>query len=123
MSDYAEVRAEMVALLREIAAAGDTVSYGVFGGMLREPIHHRNPLLYELLRDICYTERAAGRPNLCALVVRKSDGMPGKGFFEYAALHGDAVLDPRPYWARQVQACWDYYGPNHTTSHNDEEDV
>jgi len=99
----------MLALLRQIAANGDTVSYGEFGRMLSTPLHHRNPALYDLLRDICYDERQAGRPNLCALVVRKSDGLPGKGFFEYAALTGDDVDDPQTYWQQVAGACWDYY--------------
>jgi len=107
--NWQEVRAEMLSLLRQIAAHGDTVSYSEFGQMLSQPMHHRNPALYDLLRDICYDEREAGRPNLCALVVRKSDGMPGKGFFEYAALHGDDVSEPRAYWENKVRECWDYY--------------
>jgi hypothetical protein len=120
MSDYREARAQVILLLREIAAAGETVSYGDFGGMFREPIHHRNPMLYELLRDVCYEERQAGRPNLCALVVRKSDGMPGKGFFEYAALNGDEVFDPRAYWEKQVRICWDYYAAEAPAQEEDE---
>ena len=110
MSDKWEpVRQEMLSLLRQIAAQRETVSYSEFGQMLTEPMHHRNPALYDLLRDICYDEREDGRPNLCALVVRKSDGMPGKGFFEYSALQGDDVSEPRAYWERKVHACWDYY--------------
>jgi hypothetical protein len=109
--DWQATRADMLQLLRQVAAARDTVSYGDFGRMLADPMHHRNPALYDLLRDICYDEREAGRPNLCALVVRKSDGMPGKGFFEYAALHGDDASDPRAYWEKKVEACWDYYAP------------
>jgi hypothetical protein len=106
---YRARREEMRGLLREVARQGDTVSYSELGRMLREPLHHRNPLLYELLRDICYEEREAGRPNLCALVVRKSDGLPGKGFFEYGALAGDDASDPYAYWEAQARACWAYY--------------
>lgn len=99
----------MIELLHEIAARGETVSYSEFGRMLRKPLHHRNPALYELLRDICYDEREAGRPNLCALVVRKADGIPGKGFFEYAGFHGEDVGDPLDYWRSAVEACWEFY--------------
>lgn len=109
MEDPAAVRADMLRLLKEVARHGDTVSYGEFGRMLAEPLHHRNPALYELLRDICYEERLANRPNLCALVVRKSDGLPGKGFFEYAALAGDDVSDPQAYWEQAARTCWNYY--------------
>lgn len=114
MSDWQQTRAEMLDLLRQIARHGDTVSYGEFGRMLSTPLHHRNPALYDLLRDICDDERDANRPNLCALVVRKSDGMPGKGFFEHAALNGEDVSDPRAYWEACVQVCWDYYGGDDT---------
>lgn len=109
IEDWQQTRLEMIELLRKIASHGDTVSYSEFGQMLSDPLHHRNSALYELLRDICYDEREAGRPNLCALVVRKSDGMPGKGFFEYGALQGDDVSEPRPYWEQKVQECWRYY--------------
>ncbi|MGV2437817.1 MAG UNVERIFIED_CONTAM: hypothetical protein LVT10_25475 [Anaerolineae bacterium] len=33
------------------------------------------------MQDICYDEALTNRPNLCALVVRKSTGIPGVGFF------------------------------------------
>jgi hypothetical protein len=109
IDDWAAVRADVRRVMRQVARHGDTVSYGEFGRMLNTPLHHRNPALYELLRDVCYEERINGRPNLCALVVRKSDGMPGKGFFEYGALHGDEITDPRAYWEEKARECWDYY--------------
>lgn len=110
IDNWQATREDMLRVLRQVAAHGDTVSYSEFGRMLQDPLHHRNPALYDLLRDICYDERQAGRPNLCALVVRKSDGIPGKGFFEYAAMHGDEVLDPVQYWQAQAAECWVYYG-------------
>ncbi|MEL6270534.1 MAG: hypothetical protein AAFU54_22775 [Chloroflexota bacterium] len=109
MDDYEAIRADMLDVLKQVAAHGDTVSYSEFGRMLQTPLHHRNPALYNLLRDICYDEREAGRPNLCALVVRKSDGMPGQGFFTYGGLHGDEIDDPRTYWEAKVRECWEYY--------------
>ncbi|MEO0561478.1 MAG: hypothetical protein AAF125_05170 [Chloroflexota bacterium] len=119
MNDYEATRAEMLDLLRQVAAHGDTVSYGEFGRMLSVPLHHRNPKLYDLLRDICYDEREAGRPNLCALVVRKSDGIPGRGFFDYAALGGDSIEDYMAYWQVRAQECWDYYAPDNDTESED----
>jgi len=112
VSKWQAVREDMLRVLRQVAAHGDTVSYSEFGRMLAEPMHHRNPALYDLLRDICYDERVAGRPNLCALVVRKSDGIPGKGFFEYAALAGAEFEDPLAYWQAQANECWQYYSPD-----------
>jgi len=99
----------MLNVLHQVARNRDTVSYSEFGRMLADPIHHRNPLLYELLRDICYEERQQGRPDLCALVVRKSDGIPGKGYFEGSALGGDDVSTPREYWESKLHECWNYY--------------
>lgn len=110
--DYRAIRDDMLAVLKQVAQHRDTVSYSEFGRMLANPLHHRNPMMYDLLRDICYDERLAGRPNLCALVVRKADGMPGKGFFEYGAMRGADVSDPRAYWEAKVQECWNYYTDN-----------
>jgi hypothetical protein len=109
IEDYQRARTETLKLLQEIAARRETISYSEFGLLYSDPIHHRNPMLYELLRDVCHEERLAGRPNLCALVVRKSDGMPGKGFFDYSGWDGEDVGEPRVFWEQSVQACWDYY--------------
>lgn len=120
IDDWATTRADALRVLQQVAASRQTVSYGEFGRMLKSPLHHRNPALYELLRDLCYHEQQAGRPNLCALVVRKSDGMPGKGFFEHGGLSGEDVSDPRAYWQAAVQACWDAYSDdNEHTSEKD----
>lgn len=109
ITDWNATRADALRVLQQVAARAETVSYSEFGRLLENPLHHRNPALYELLRDICYREHEAGRPNLCALVVRKSDGMPGKGFFEHGGWSGEDVSEPRAYWEQAVRACWDYY--------------
>lgn len=109
LEHYVHLRGEVLSALQQVAAHRDTISYSEFGRMVNPPLHHRNPMLYELLRDVCEEERRAGRPNLCALVVRKSDGIPGKGFFEGSAIQGVDMSDYVAYWQAQVEACWKYY--------------
>lgn len=109
VDDWRAAREDVRRVLQEVARHRDTVSYAEFGRMLSAPMHHRNPALYELLRDVCAEEHTLGKPNLCALVVRKSSGMPGKGFFEAAAFDGEDIQSPRDYWWAQVLACWEYY--------------
>lgn len=91
---------EMRLILIGVAKLRTTISYSELTyRMTTVTLHVRAPQLYELLRQICRDEAAAERGYLCALVVRKSDGLPGQGFFKMLARNGYDCSDP--------QACWD----------------
>ncbi len=116
MENWQAVKDEMTDLLIDVAARRETIGYAELGRSLETAtLHHRNPALYAMLRDICEDEREAGRPNLCALVVRVSDGIPGPGFFKHNALHGDEILDPIDYWRACVDDCWAYWAREQTS--------
>ncbi|MFZ4826597.1 MAG: hypothetical protein ACOYLB_04520 [Phototrophicaceae bacterium] len=106
VTDYQASKAQMLAILVNVAQNRHLITYRELGVAMSPPLHHRNRLLYELLQDICYDEAQANRPNLCALVVRKSSGIPGIGFFVGMAT---GYHDAHDYWQTCVQHCWAYW--------------
>lgn len=83
----------MGALLREIAAAGETITYEA----LRERLGLEGNLV-PLLRSVSITEDEAGRGLLSAVVVQSSSGRPGAGWFRLAADRGRDVSDEEAAW-------------------------
>lgn len=104
--DYQASKACMLTILIEVAQQRQLITYRELGMAMAPPLHHRNRLLYELLQDICYDEAQANRPNLCALVVRRSSGIPGIGFFVGMA---EGYHDAHDYWQSCVEDCWTYW--------------
>jgi len=47
---------------------------------------------------------------VASLVVRADTGMPGEGYFDFAAHQlGRPIGDPRAFWTAEVQRVWDAY--------------
>ena len=61
--------------------------------------HPGSYVFQAILREMCFSEEAAGRGLLCALVVNQSKGIPGAGFFR-------ALGQERPQFADDLQAGW-----------------
>jgi hypothetical protein len=81
------------ALLVEVAARGETISY--------EKVRSQLGLTGDLvpaLRALSEEEDDAGRGLLTAVVVRSDTGRPGSGWFELAAEHGRDVDDVEAAW-------------------------
>jgi len=68
------------------------------------------PALFAMLGQISAEEYRAGRGMLTAIVVRKGDGKPGKGFYSLARryLRLD-TSDKEAFWATEKQKVWDYW--------------
>lgn len=81
------------ALLREVAAAGETITYEE----LRQQVGLEGDLV-PLLRSVSVAEDEAGRGLLSAVVVQSSSGRPGAGWFRLAAERGRDVTDPDAAW-------------------------
>ena len=98
--------------LVEIARGGRTETYGEIGrivGLSMGNPRHRE-ILGGLLDAIDRGEHAAGRPQLAAVVVRKREGVPGRGFFVIArglGLH--AGMDDLAYWREELRRVHDYW--------------
>lgn len=83
------------ARLTELAALGQTISYGELARELGIPAPSIATLT-DILETLMEQDAAAGRPFLAAVMAgRLGDGMPSLGFFEKAA-DLDAVLTSDP---------------------------
>jgi hypothetical protein len=100
---WSEVRAEIHAILIEIARAGQIITYSELTGMLQTAyVHYHSHILVQLLTDIGSEEVAAGHPILPALVVAKQTGRPGPGYFKLAP--GEEEMDdPLADWTEEVK--------------------
>lgn len=99
-------------LLRPVAAAGSTVTYG----RLRELLgpsevdgREGRPDLAALLRLVSLAEEEAGAGLLSAVVVRSS-GRPGGGWYRLAGEVGRDVSDAEAAWSAERRRLQDAYG-------------
>jgi hypothetical protein len=89
-----------IIVLAERRSEGKNITYGALGALIGR--HHRT--LTPILNRVgawCYS---IGKESLAILVVSKSDGLPGWGFFE----HGPGELNPitrKSYHARRRKLC------------------
>jgi hypothetical protein len=105
-------RRALETLLAETAAARSTVTYGevarrVFDGR----VSARSSAIMSLLGEVDTAAEAERGIMIASLVVRADTGMPGEGYFGFAAEElGLPVLDdPRGFWEREVIRVWDAY--------------
>ena len=98
--------------LVDIAGDGRTETYGELGrvvGLSMGNPRHRE-VIGGLLDEIDRREHAAGRPQLAAVVVRKRERVPGRGFFVIArglGLHSGE--DDLAYWREELRRVHDYW--------------
>jgi len=110
--EWASARVALGQLLAEAAASRSTVTYGevarrVFGGR----VSARSSALMDLLAEVDSAAEAERGIMIASLVVRADTGMPGEGYFHFAAEHigRDVLDDPRGFWQREVELVWDSY--------------
>jgi hypothetical protein len=96
--------------LIELAKQKRFVTYSELALMLPVYIHPGSYAFTRLLSRVCAEEEEAGHGLLCALVVSKSTGIPGAGFFRGAALRGYDASDPDTYWQAQLEQVFAYWG-------------
>lgn len=89
-------RNDLLARLGELAARGETTTYGALAQSLGWRVSH----LTAVLEDLMAEDVAAGRPMRAALVAgRLSNGLPAQGFFDHAAQLGVVITDPAAFIA------------------------
>ncbi len=110
--EWADRRLALERLLAETAAARSTVTYGevarrVFDGR----VSARSSAIMSLLGEVDTAAEAERGIMVASLVVRADTGMPGEGYFIFAAeeLGLPALDDPRGFWEREVERVWDAY--------------
>jgi hypothetical protein len=63
-----------------------------------------------LLDEVCRLEDGANGTILASLVVRRDSGMPGEGYFTWAARSGHDVTDREAFWRTEAARVWAAYG-------------
>lgn len=112
--EWSAARRELSELLAETAAARSTVTYGeVARRAMGGRVSARSAALMDLLGEVDAQTEAERGIMIASLVVRADTGMPGEGYFHFAAeeLGREAREDPRAFWCREVERVWDAYAP------------
>jgi len=111
-AEWSAARDRLSRLLAEVAAARSTVTYGevalrVFDGR----VSARSGALMDLLGEVDAAAFADDGVIIASLVVRADTGMPGEGYFAFAAeeLGLPAHEDPRAFWEHEASRVWDAY--------------
>lgn len=104
------VKEEMRAILIDLARERQTICYSDLCRMIESVhLHHRSPMLISLLTEICEEEVAHDRALLCALVVSKTTGIPGGGYFAGVVSLGHDVSDMEASWRADVDKVFEYW--------------
>lgn len=103
-------------VLCQTAAARGTITYGdlaASAGHTKLPA--RSSALMRLLDEACGPLDSRYGIVTASLVVRADSGMPGEGYFEWAAMSGRDMTDPRAMWLAEVHRAWDALAPEQET--------
>ena len=88
------------ARLTDLAAAGETTTYGA----LAQSLGWRVAVLTAALEALMEKDAAAGRPLRAALVNARHSDLPARGFFDKAAELGLEIKDPSAFVATERKA-------------------
>ncbi len=102
-AEWDVMRSAMRVELIEVAKQGRIVTYGDLALLLPIYIHPGSYAFTRLLSQVCAVAENEGEGSLCALVVSKSTGIPGAGFFRGMAEQGVDVSDFQNYWQAEVE--------------------
>lgn len=92
-------------VLINVARLRTTISYSELAAEVG--LHQRDRRFSRWLYTLCGEEVKAGRANLCALVVGKSSGIPGAGYFKG---YPESAQVRRKLWEAEAEAAWEYWG-------------
>jgi hypothetical protein len=109
---WLDSRARARDALLERARAGTTLTYSELAQAVSATgFRHRSWALMALLGEVCDDEDPVHGVWIASLVVRKDTGIPGDGYFAYAAREGFDTSDRPGFWREQVQRVWNAYAP------------
>jgi hypothetical protein len=116
--EWAEARRELAELLGEVASRRGTVTYGeVARRALGGRVSARSSALMDLLGEVDSRSDAQRGVMVASLVVRADSGMPGDGYFHFAAEElGRPITDPRAFWRSEVERVWDVFAASGSES-------
>ena len=111
-AEWSEARGALELLLAEAGARRSTVTYGeVAKRALGGRVSARSSALMELLGEVDSQADARMGCMVASLVVRADTGMPGDGYFAFAAEElGRPIGERRAFWTAEVERVWAAYG-------------
>ena len=109
--EWVRARADLTALLAEVASRRSTVTYGeVARRVLGGRVSARSSALMDLLGEVDTAIEAERGVIAASLVVRADTGIPGEGYFHFAAAElGRHIEDPAAFWRDEVERVWSSY--------------
>ena len=109
--EWAEARFALEQLLAEVGRSRSTVTYGeVARRALAGRVSARSSALMDLLGEVDTEADARMGCMVASLVVRADTGMPGEGYFHFAAEQlGRPIADRRAFWEAEVGRVWEAY--------------
>jgi hypothetical protein len=110
-SEWRRARHDLEQLLAEAGRSRSTVTYGeVARRAMGGRVSARSSALMALLGEVDKQADEGLGCMVASLVVRADTGMPGDGYFDFAARQrGRPIGDPRAFWTAEVQRVWDAY--------------
>ena len=102
MTSFADLLKRAWPILHEAIRMRRTLSYTELAGRVGPPLTAR-AIHRQLLRPLSARCRHSDLPDLPALVVRKSSGMPGGGWFD-----SNDPGDPAEVWRAEVERCFEH---------------
>jgi hypothetical protein len=110
-SEWADARSALEDLLAEAGRSRSTVTYGeVARRAMGGRVSARSSALMDLLGEVDTEADARLGCMIASLVVRADTGMPGEGYFHFAAEELGRPIDNRhEFWRAEVERVWDAY--------------
>ncbi len=72
----------------------------------------------KVLEEVCHREHEEGRPLLSALVVHKTNGLPGNGFWKLRVLPPSlkkaSMEEKKNHWQQECRKVWEYWEKHDT---------
>jgi hypothetical protein len=114
--EWENAREHMRAVLADVAAQRSTITYGEISRLIFQGhFSARSSALFQMLEEVCRIEDERTGCSLGSVVVRADSGIPGKGYYAFAADGLGRPVDPsdsascRAFWEKEVSRTWDTY--------------
>ena len=99
--DPPESRADLTRrVLDALALAAEPQPYSLVAPLIG--YHHRDPSFHVQLELVLREDHAEGRPLRPSLVINKTLGMPGSGYFKVCRELGHDIPDEATFWREQI---------------------
>jgi hypothetical protein len=110
-SEWGDAHKALEELLCEAGRSRSTVTYGeVARRAMGGRVSARSSALMDLLGKVDTEADARLGVMVASLVVRADTGMPGEGYFQFAARElGRSIGDQHAFWTAEMERVWDAY--------------